>query len=151
MTDVVDAAAGLAGDSAVAALRRQRPDFVRYTQGSHDVLIAPTDPGEVSLVERASVALLVASIERDAALVAHYQARLDELEGEPPARLGAVLEHVTLVAGSPGSATAAGLERLAEVGLSPRDIVVVTQIVAFVSYQARVVAGLRALDADIGR
>ena len=35
--------------------------------------------------------------------------------------------------------------------MSPRDIVVVTQIVAFVSYQARVAAGLRALGADIGR
>jgi uncharacterized protein YciW len=151
MTDVVDVAVGLTADSAVAALRRQRPDFVRYTQGSHDVLIAPTDPGGVSLVERAAVALLVASIERDAALVAHYQARLDELGGERPARLGTILEHVTLVAGSPGAATRAGLERLAGVGLSPRDIVVVTQIVAFVSYQARVVAGLRALDADIGR
>jgi uncharacterized protein YciW len=146
--DVVDAAVGL---TAVGALRRQRPDFVRYTQGSHDVLIAPTDTGGVSLVERAAVALLVASIERDAALVAHYQARLDELGGERPARLGTILEHVTLVAGSPGAATQAGLERLAGVGLSPQDIVVVTQIVAFVSYQVRVVAGLRALDVDIGR
>jgi uncharacterized protein YciW len=149
--DVVDAAAGLTADSAVAALRRQRPDFVRFSQGSHDVLIAPSDPGGVSLVERAAVALHVASIERDAALVAHYQARLDELAGEKPVRLGAILEHATLVAGSPGSASRAGLERLAGIGLSPRDIVVVTQIVAFVSYQARVVAGLRALDGDAGR
>jgi uncharacterized protein YciW len=148
--DVVDAAAGLTADSAVAALRRQRPDFVRFSQGSHDVLIAPSDPGGVSLVERAAVALHVASIERDAALVAHYQARLDELAGEKPVRLGAILEHATL-AGSPGSASRAGLERLAGIGLSPRDIVVVTQIVAFVSYQARVVAGLRALDGDAGR
>ena len=149
--DVVDAATGLAADSAVGVLRRQRPDFVRYSQGSHDVLMAPADPGGVSLVERAAVALHVASIERDAALVAHYQARLDELGGDRPARLEAILEHVALVAESPGSATRARLERLAEVGLSPRDIVVVTQIVAFVSYQARVAAGLRALGADIGR
>jgi uncharacterized protein YciW len=151
MMDVVDMAVGLTADSAVVALRRQRPDFVRYSQGSHDVLMAPADPGGVSLVERAAVALHVASIERDAALVAHYQARLDELGGERPVRLGAILEHVTVVAGSPGSATPTGLKRLAGVGLSPRDIVAVTQIVAFVSYQARVVAGLRALGADIGR
>jgi len=149
--DVVDVAVGLTADSAVGALRRQRPDFVRYTQGSHDVLMAPADPGGVSLVERAAVALHVASIERDAALVAHYRARLDALGGERPARLGAITEHVTLVAGSPGSATRAGLDRLAAVGLSSWDIVVVTQIVAFVSYQARVVAGLRALGAEISR
>ena len=151
MTDVVDVAVGVTADSAVAVLRRQRPDFVRYTQGSHDVLMAPMDPGGVSLVERAAVALHVASIERDASLVAHYQARLEELGGERPVRLEAILEHVTLVARSPGSATPAGLERLAGIGLSPQDIVVVTQIVAFVSYQARVVAGLRALGAEMGR
>ena len=43
-TDIVDAAAGLAPDSPVAALRRQREAFVRHTQGSHDVLITPADP-----------------------------------------------------------------------------------------------------------
>ncbi len=149
--DVVDAVTGLAANSAVGVLRRQRPDFVRYSQGSHDVLMAPADPGGVSLVERAAVALRVASIERDSALVAHYQARLNELGGDRPTRLEAILEHVALVAENPGSATRARLERLAGVGLSPRDIVVVTQIVAFVSYQARVAAGLRALGADIGR
>ena len=82
MMDVIDAAIGLAADSAVGVLRRQRPDFVRYSQGSHDVLMAPADPGGVSLAERAAVALHVASIEQDSALVAHYQARLDELAEE---------------------------------------------------------------------
>ena len=47
--------------------------------------------------------------------------------------------------------TAAGLApdspvaALRDVGLASRDIVVLAQIVAFVSYQVRVVAGLRAL------
>ena len=39
--DIVDAAAGLGAGSLVALLRRQREVFVRHTQGSHDVLIAP--------------------------------------------------------------------------------------------------------------
>jgi len=59
--DIVDTAAGLAADSPIAALRRQREAFVRYTQGSSEVLIAPADPGGVSLVERAAAALRVAS------------------------------------------------------------------------------------------
>ena len=62
-----------------------------------------------------------------------------------PARLDAILRHVTLVATAPGSATRARLDALRDVGLAPRDIVVLAQIVAFVSYQVRVVAGLRAL------
>ncbi|HME27607.1 MAG TPA: hypothetical protein VKI44_40840 [Acetobacteraceae bacterium] len=53
--------------------------------------------------------------------------------------------HVELVAAAPGSATQADLDVLRNAGLTPRDIVVIAQIVAFVSYQVRVVAGLRAL------
>jgi uncharacterized protein YciW len=148
--DIVDAAAGLAPDSPVALLRRQREVFVRRTQGSHDVLIAPADPGGVSLVERAAAALRVASIERDAPLVAHYRARLGEVGGDADAvattpRLAAILRHVSLVAVAPGSATRADIEALGNAGLGPRDIVTIAQIVAFVSYQVRIAAGLRAL------
>jgi CMD domain protein len=163
--DVVDAAVGLSVASPVAALRRQREVFVRHTQGSHDVLIAPADPAGVSLVERAAVALRVASIEQDAALVAHYRARLEEVGADRDvvaaagdggearglsARLATVLEHVSVVTTVPGSATRARLDALRDVGLAPRDIVTITQIVAFVSYQVRVVAGLRALTQEIG-
>jgi CMD domain protein len=157
--DVVDATVGLSVASPVAVLRRQREAFVRHSQGSHDVLIAPADPAGVSLVERAAVALRVASLEQDAILVAHYRARLSAIgadqsviaAGEGGAapglspRLAAVLEHVSVVTTAPGTATRARLDALRDVGLAPRDIVTITQIVAFVSYQVRVVAGLRAL------
>lgn len=152
-TDIVDAAAGLAPDSPVVALRRQREAFVRHTQGSHDVLITPADPGGVSLVERAAAALRVASIERDDALVAHYRARLRDIGADVaaieamqvPPRLAAILRHVALVTTAPGSAAQADLAALRDAGLTPRDVVVLAQIVAFVSCQVRVVAGLRAL------
>ena len=149
-TDIVDAAAGLPPDSPVAVLRRQREVFLRHTQGSHDVLLAPAEPGGVSLVERAAAALRVATIERDEALVAHYQARLRELGGEagPSPRLTAILRHVSLVATTPGTATRSDIAALRAVGLTERDIVVIAQIVAFVSYQVRLVAGLRALAAE---
>jgi CMD domain protein len=152
-SDIVDVAAGLAPDSAVAALRRQRDVFVRHTQGSHDVLIAPREPGGVSLVERAAAALRVASIECDAGLTAHYRERLREIGADVAAieaaqvapRLAAILRHVALVTTAPGSAAQANLDALRDAGLTPRDIVALAQIVAFVSYQVRVVAGLRAL------
>jgi len=152
-TDIVDVAAGLGPNSPVVALRRQREAFVRHTQGSHEVLIAPADPGGVSLIERAAAALRVASIEHDAALIAHYRARLGEIGADAgaieamqvPPRLAAILRHVGLVAATPGSATRNDLDALRHAGLTPRDIVVLTQIVAFVSYQVRVAAGLRAL------
>ena len=143
--DIVDLAAGLAPDSPVAALRRQREAFARHTQGSHDVLLAPPDPGGVSLTERAAAALRVAEIEGDPPLVAHYQARLQALGDTHAPPRPAILRHVELVATAPGSATQADIAALRAAGLAPRDIVVITQIVAFVSYQVRVVAGLRAL------
>lgn len=143
MPDLVDDILGLAP---AAELRRQRPDFVRHTQGSHDVLLTPDDPGGVSLYERAAIALRVASMERDEALMAHYRARLDSLGGQPSSRLPQILDHVATVVATPREATRANLDALRALGLSPRDIVVITQIVAFVSYQVRVVAGLRALS-----
>jgi uncharacterized protein YciW len=146
VNDLVDT---VVGDPAIAALRRQRQDFVRYTQGSHDALIAPAEPGGVSLHERAAIALRVATIERDAALTAHYQAQLKRAGGEPSPRLAKILEHVSLIAQSPGSATHERVDALRGAGLAPRDVVVVTQIVAFASYQIRVVAGLRALSGEL--
>ncbi len=162
-TDIVDVAAGLSPLSPVVALRRQRAAFVRHTQGSYDVLIMPADPAGVSLIERAAVALRVASIERDVALLAHYRARLEALgagrgvvaaaggEGgatDVPPRLVAILDHVTVVTTAPGSASQARLDALRDAGLAPRDIVTIAQVVAFVSYQVRVVAGLRAMAQD---
>jgi CMD domain protein len=156
-TDIVDTATGLASESPVAALRRQREAFVRHTQGSHDVLITPSDPGGVSLIERAAAALHVASIERDAALAAHYRRRLLENGADVAAieamnvspRLGAILRHVSLLTMAPGSATRSDFEALRHAGLAECDIVVVAQIVAFVCYQVRVVAGLRALAEEM--
>jgi CMD domain protein len=158
MTDVVDSAAGLSPDSPVAALRRQREAFVRHTQGSHDVLLSPVEPGGVGLIERAAAALRVATIERDPALTAHYRERLAQLNADSAAieamdvspRLAAILRHVSQITTTPGSATPAQLDALRNAGLTPRDIVVIAQIVAFVSYQVRVVAGLRALSQGVG-
>jgi CMD domain protein len=160
-SDIVDAAAGLASGSAIAMLRRQRDAFVRHTQGSHDVLIVPAEPVGVSLIERAAVALRVATIEHDAALATHYaqclrQAGADAAtieavaSGNASSRLGAILHHATRITSAPGSADKPMLDALRRAGLAPRDIVTIAQIVAFVSYQVRVVAGLRALAQDVG-
>jgi uncharacterized protein YciW len=64
-----------------------------------------------------------------------------------PPRLAAILRHVTLVATAPGTVTPANLDALRIAGAGPRDIVAIAQIVAF--YQVRLVAGMRALAADL--
>ncbi len=164
MTDVIDTVAGIAEGSPLFALRRQKPDLVRYTQGSHDVLIAPGDPGGLSLAERAAVALRMAVLHQADALAAHYRTRLREVGGAdlvaaaergpdaqpvPPPRVAAILRHTTRLTGSPDGAVPAHLEALQAVGLTPRDIVSLAQLISFVSYQVRVLAGLRALAEEV--
>jgi CMD domain protein len=60
-------------------------------------------------------------------------------------RLTAALEHAHLLVFHPRDANAAALEALLDAGWSTTDIVTLSQLVAFLTFQSRVVAGLRAL------
>jgi uncharacterized protein YciW len=144
--DLLETIIGVAPDSALSRLRALRPDIVRHTQGSHDVLLSPTDPGGFTLSERALVAARVAELSGHAGLAGHYRSLLSE-RGEPPhsQRQDAILRHVARVTTAPGSALPGHIDTLRAVGLDARDIVALTQIVAFVSYQVRAAVGLALL------
>jgi len=60
-------------------------------------------------------------------------------------RLTAAFEHVHLLVFHPRDAAPAALQALLDAGWSTTDIVTLSQIVAFLSFQIRTVAGLRAL------
>ena len=60
-------------------------------------------------------------------------------------RLTAAFEHVHLLVFHPRDATSTALQALLDAGWSTTDIVTLSQIVAFLSFQIRVVAGLRIL------
>jgi uncharacterized protein YciW len=137
MSDLLDDLLG----PRVAALRAQRPDFVRYTQGSYDTMVVPPEPEGLTGSERVLVARHTAELSRHPALTAHYAA----LPATPGPRDAALLRHAALLATRPGEATAADIAALREAGLSPREIVTLSQIVAFVAYQVRVAAGLALL------
>jgi CMD domain protein len=156
--DVMDTLAGLSPGSPVAALRRERPDVVKHLQGSDDAIFSPADDGGLTRPERAAAALRIAELLRDEALTAHYKARLAALD---PAgallktvaggaqmtdpRWDAVLAHVDLVTRGPGAATRDDIETLAAAGLSSHAIVSLSQLISYVNFQSRVLAGLRAL------
>ena len=63
-------------------------------------------------------------------------------------RLAAALEHAHMLVFHPRDASAARLQKLFDAGWSTTDIVTISQIVAFLSFQVRVVIGLRALQAS---
>jgi CMD domain protein len=60
-------------------------------------------------------------------------------------RLAAALEHVHMLVFHPRDATPAALQALLDAGWSTTDVVTLSQIVAFLCFQIRVVAGLRTL------
>lgn len=60
-------------------------------------------------------------------------------------RLAAAFEHVHLLVFHPRDAAPVALQALLDAGWSTTDIVTLSQIVAFLSFQIRVVAGLRTL------
>ena len=60
-------------------------------------------------------------------------------------RLAAAFEHVHMLVFHPRDATPAALQALLDAGWATTDIVTLSQIVAFLSFQIRVVTGLRTL------
>ena len=60
-------------------------------------------------------------------------------------RLAAAFEHVHMLVFHPRDAAPASLQALLDAGWSTTDIVTLSQIVAFLSFQIRVVTGLRTL------
>lgn len=154
--DLIETLLNVAPDSALGALRRRRPEALRHAEGAWRELVLPADPGSFSPVERAAVALRVARGEGDAALAAHYRgllvgnaAAIAAAEGQGDAagpRLAALLRHAELVANRPAACGQAEIDGLRALGLSPQEVVALTQLVAFVPYQVRLLAGLRAMQ-----
>jgi CMD domain protein len=67
------------------------------------------------------------------------------------ARLAAALEHTHLLVFRPRDSNPFALQALLDAGWSSTDIVTLSQLVAFLSFQIRAVAGLRALAAAPAR
>jgi CMD domain protein len=65
------------------------------------------------------------------------------------ARLAAALEHAHLLVFRPRDAASADLQALLDAGWPTTAIVTLSQLVAFLSFQVRAVAGLRALGASL--
>lgn len=161
--DLVDACVPLAEGSAVHAVRHQRDKVAAATQGSYEALFDPALSGP-PLVERLLAAHAIARSAGSVALQAHYRARLDALaplsatqqaaaDGAPveslgaDARLQAVLAFTRTLTDRPVEGDRDALLKLPAAGLATPEVVALAQLIAFVAYQVRVVAGLQALAA----
>ncbi len=145
--DVIDAAAGLTAGGALHAARRFRQTVVDATQASHDALLFEPVEG-LSPADRLRVAVRCCEAAGAGTLATHYRRLLDEparaAETASPA-LGAMREWAATLTLEPRRGDRAALLALKAAGLGDAAIVALAQLVAFLSYQTRVVAGLRAL------
>jgi alkylhydroperoxidase domain protein len=145
--DVISALAAVAPDSALAALRAQRPEAMRHAQGSYRALFEPASPGGLTLAERFAVAEHVARLHSADEVAAHYASGLASAAdtAAPSSRRDALVRHADLLSTRPSDAGPDDLQQLADARLSTRDIVSLSQLIAFVAFQVRVTAGLRVL------
>jgi uncharacterized protein YciW len=150
--DVIDRAAGLAPGDPLHSARRFRARVVEATQASHAALLEQPVEG-LSTADRLRVAAHVCTIAGATSLAQHYRERLDADAGRgapPSAALPAMLAFAATLTTDPRRGDRAALEALKHAGLGDAAIVALAQLVAFLSYQLRVVAGLQAMRASRG-
>jgi CMD domain protein len=143
------------------ALRSERTDARTFAQKSYDALLAPAAPGGLSPIARHLVALRVATLNGQEELAGHYRAALGELGLDPeqieagdgliedarlPEGLRALLVHADLLTLSPGAAGREHIAALEAKGFTAAEIVTASQLIAFVNFQARLLAGVAALS-----
>ena len=147
--DVIDRAAGLAPGDPLHAARRFRAKVAQATQASHDALLQQPVDG-LSTEDRVRVAAHVCTIAGAPTLVRHYEALLAAAPGRdapPSPALPAMLDFAAALTTDPRQGDRAASAALRRAGLGDAAIVALAQLVAFLSYQLRVVAGLQAMRA----
>jgi uncharacterized peroxidase-related enzyme len=148
--DVIDTAAGLAPSSALQTARRFRSTVVEATQASHEALLYEPVPG-LSTADRLRVAVHCCEAVEAHQMAAHYRALLVQQpagDASTPA-LPAMLTWAGLLTTDPRRGDREALQALQAAGLADPAIVALAQLVAFLSYQTRVVAGLVAMEAAL--
>ena len=148
--DVIDTAAGLGPDAALQTARRFRSTVVEATQASHEALLYEPVPG-LSTADRLRVAVHCCEAAEAHQMAAHYRALLVQqpaADASTPA-LPAMLTWAGLLTTDPRRGDREALQTLRAAGLADPAIVALAQLVAFLSYQTRVVAGLVAMEAAL--
>ncbi|MBV4365083.1 alkylhydroperoxidase domain protein [Erwinia phyllosphaerae] len=141
--DLLASLADIAPDSELAEARRQRDAATLHAQGSYEIIFAQNDD-DFPLDERLALAAQVAEWHGQPALQAHYRQQTQPLSTS--ARNTTALEFAHRLTFEPVTAAPSHLKALQEAGWSERGIVTLAQLVAFISFQSRLLSGLRLLQ-----
>lgn len=142
-TDLLAALADIDPASELAQARAERHAATQHTQGSYDVLFSQDDE-DLPLAERFALAAQVAAWHGASSLEAHYR----QHDQPHNARFAAGLAFAQLLSLHPVDAAPQHIEKLQTAGWSSRGIITLAQLIAFVSFQSRLLAGLRLLNGE---
>lgn len=157
MSDAIDRVVGLLPEDALALTRRQRPEFVNGAEQCLESVLAPRDDQGLAIDLRLALALRIATLNNDSALQQDYRTQLAQYQpaeqlqvlargehnlAEPLATLA---RHSDMVTQFPAEATEANIRLLEQAGFNNAQIVALSELIAFVNFQTRVIAGLRLL------
>jgi uncharacterized protein YciW len=144
--DLLAELAEIAPDSTLAQARATRQAATDAVQSSYLALFAPADAGDFPLAQRLRLAQRISEWHGEPRLAAHYAALL-ERQGDAPEdeRLPLALAHAERLAFQPANANAQHLQALRQAGWSLDAIVTLSQLIAFVTFQSRLLRGYRLL------
>ncbi|MEQ6474390.1 MULTISPECIES: peroxidase-related enzyme [Comamonas] len=161
MTDTIDRLAGLEQGSPTFTTRHEREKVALATQACEDLLLGNQLDSALTQAERLVLAAEQARVSGVTVLEAEYRARAEALGDaitpelrsilDQPgaqtgnARLDAMLHFVRTLALNPAQSDQAALLAIPAAGLSLNDTVLLAQLIGFVAYQARLLAGVKAM------
>lgn len=143
-----------AGTGGVEAALAHRANILEMTQGAEDAVLSPRDTGAFGHDVRAALAARMARLDAEEALARTFEARMDRRDVEAlahPSHDGAGTPHETLLsfvdkaAASPKDIAETDIARLKAAGMADADIVRLCELIAFLAYEIRLIAGLRLL------
>lgn len=161
-TDLLDSLLDIQPGTPLYTVRHARDKVAAATQTSQALFFAPVLENNLSLTERLWVGYYAAYLTPQPLLAAHY---LDQLQAQgidkalrsdiesgaldalADARLAAMLRFTRTLIESPVHGDQQALQALQQQGLSTEEVVVLAQLIAFLSYQVRLASGLGALRA----
>jgi uncharacterized protein YciW len=159
--DVIDQAVPLTPDQTTYAVRHERAKVAAATQGSYEAMFAPGVAG-ITVTERLLVALHACRLSKAGSLSSHYRDRLMQAGAAPATieaveadnlarltdpRLTSMLRFTTKLIERPIDGDRQAVDTLVQAGMTTPAIVALGQLIAFLSYQIRLTAGLQAMAA----
>jgi uncharacterized protein YciW len=159
--DQIDILSGLTPGAGLYAIRRERADFVAGTELCRQTVLSPAHGFDISHALRAALAARMARLIGHAGLAQSYDGMLDragataalraiaagaDTDPDGDAVTTALVRHADLVTESPRDSSRADIEMLAAAGLSNPQIVALSELIAFVNYEARVIVALSVLE-----